>query len=108
MSSYPPPPPPPLGPTPGNWQQTNQAEHPDGTTILVLGILSLVVCGILGPFAWNMGNRATREMNANPGVVYRNRGNITAGRICGMIATILIIVGVAFFALIVLFASAGA
>lgn len=108
MSSYPPPPPPPLGPTPGNWQQTNQAEHPDGTTILVLGILSLVVCGILGPFAWNMGNRATREMNANPGVVYRNRGNITAGRICGMIATILIIVGVAFFALIALFAVAGA
>jgi hypothetical protein len=55
-----------------------------------------------------MGNRATREMNANPGVVYRNRGNVTAGRICGMIATILIIVGVAFFALIVLFAAAGA
>jgi uncharacterized membrane protein YjgN (DUF898 family) len=108
MSTNPPPPPPPLGPTPGNWQQTSQAEHPDGTTILVLGILSLVVCGILGPFAWNMGNRATREMNANPGVVYRNRGNVTAGRICGMIATILIIVGVAFFALIVLFAAAGA
>jgi hypothetical protein len=108
MSSYPSPPPPPLGPTPGNWQQPNQIEHPDGTTILVLGILSLVVCGILGPFAWNMGNKAMREMDANPGVVYRNRGNITAGRICGMIATILIIVGVAFFALVVLFASAGA
>jgi phosphotransferase system glucose/maltose/N-acetylglucosamine-specific IIC component len=108
MSSYTPPPPPPLGPTPGNWQQTNQAEHPDGTTILVLGILSIVVCGLLGPFAWNMGNKTLREIDANPSVVYRNRGNVAAGRICGMIATILIIVGVAFFALIVLFASAGA
>ena len=108
MSTNPPPPPPPLGPTPGNWQQTSQVEHPDGTTILVLGILSLVVCGILGPFAWNMGNKALREMNANPGVVYRNRGNVTAGRICGMIASILMIVGVAFFALIALFAVAGA
>jgi hypothetical protein len=108
MSSYPPPPPPPLGPTPGNWQSTPGVEHPDGTTILVLGILSLVVCGIIGPFAWNMGNKALREMNANPGVVYRNRGNVTAGRICGMIASILMIVGVAFFALIALFAVAGA
>jgi hypothetical protein len=108
MSTNPPPPPPPLGPTPGNWQQTSQVEHPDGTTILVLGILSLVVCGILGPFAWNMGNKALREMNANPGVVYRNRGNVTAGRICGMVASILMIVGVAFFALIALFAVAGA
>ena len=108
MSTNPPPPPPPLGPTPGNWQQTSQVEHPDGTTILVLGILSLVVCGVLGPFAWNMGNKALREMNANPGVVYRNRGNVTAGRICGMVASILMIVGVAFFALIALFAVAGA
>ena len=108
MSTNPPPPPPPLGPTPGSWQQPNQIEHPDGTTILVLGILSLVVCGILGPFAWNMGNKALREMNANPGVVYRNRGNVTAGRICGMVASILMIVGVAFFALIALFAVAGA
>jgi hypothetical protein len=108
MSTNPPPPPPPLGPTPGNWQQTSQAEHPDGTTILVLGILSLVVCGILGPFAWNMGNKALREMNANPGVVYRNRGNVTAGRICGMVASILVIALVALFALIALFRVAGA
>ena len=41
-------------------------QHPQGTTILVLGILSLVVCGILGPFAWSMGNKALREINADP------------------------------------------
>lgn len=97
MSTNPPPPPPPLGPTPGNWQQTSQVEHPDGTTILVLGILSLVVCGILGPFAWNMGNKALREMNANPGVVYRNRGNVTAGRLCGMIGCAMLVLQVLLF-----------
>jgi hypothetical protein len=69
-------------------------EHPAGTTVLVLGILSLVICGLLGPFAWVKGNNAKREMDAQPGVQWTNRGSITAGRICGMIATILLIVGV--------------
>jgi hypothetical protein len=55
-----------------------------------------------------MGNKALREMNANPGVVYRNRGNVTAGRICGMVASILVIALVALFALIALFRVAGA
>lgn len=62
-------------------------EHPKGTTILVLGILSLVVCGVLGPIAWVMGNRAVREMDSTPGVAWSNRGNVTAGRICGMIGS---------------------
>ncbi|HEY3482639.1 MAG TPA: hypothetical protein VGL02_27450 [Streptomyces sp.] len=48
--SYPPGPPgPPYGygyPPPGYG-----VEHPQGTTVLVLGILSLVICGVLGPFA---------------------------------------------------------
>lgn len=75
-------------------------EHPQGTTILVLGILSLVVCGVLGPFAWSMGNRALREIDANPSVQYTNRGNVTAGRICGMISSIILILGVLFFGLV--------
>ena len=63
----------------------------------MLGILSLVVCGLLGPFAWNMGNKALREIDANPGVVYRNRGNITAGRLCGMIGCALLVLQVLLF-----------
>ena len=72
-------------------------EHPQGTTILVLGILSIVVCGVLGPVAWNMGNKALREIDADPGVVYRNRGNVTAGRICGMIGCALMVLQVLLF-----------
>ena len=64
---------------------------------MVLGILSLVVCGLLGPFAWNMGNKTLREIDANPSVVYSNRGNITAGRICGMIGCALMVLQVLLF-----------
>jgi len=89
------PPPPPPGAAPYGYRPT--VEHPNGTTILVLGILSLVVCGLLGPVAWSMGNNAVREMNANQAVEYRNRGNVTAGRVCGIIGSVLLAIQVLFF-----------
>jgi uncharacterized BrkB/YihY/UPF0761 family membrane protein len=98
--TYQPPPPsvPPYGPEQpygyGYPPPGNGVEHPQGTTVLVLGILSLVVCGILGPFAWSMGNKALREIDAAPPGYFRNRGNVSAGRICGIVATILLIVAV--------------
>jgi hypothetical protein len=94
------PPPPP----PGDYYGSSGGavrEHPAGTTVLVLGILSLVICGLLGPIAWVKGNNAKREMDSQPGVQWSNRGSITAGRICGMIASILLIVGVVVFVLLV-------
>lgn len=68
-------------------------DHPQGTIILILGILSLVCIQLLGPVAWIMGNRAIREIDANPGA-YTNRGTVNAGRICGIIGTALLVVGV--------------
>jgi hypothetical protein len=75
--------------------------HPQGTTILVLGILSLVICGLLGPVAWVMGNNAIAEIDRNPSA-YSNRGSVQAGRICGIVATVLLVV----FVLIAIIASA--
>jgi hypothetical protein len=95
MSSPPPPPPPPGNnpPPPGYspyGQQGMAQNHPKGTTILVLGILSLIICGIiLGPIAWIMGNSAMGEINASPQVNWTNRGSVNAGRICGIIGTCL-------------------
>ncbi|WP_246266654.1 DUF4190 domain-containing protein [Nonomuraea typhae] len=77
--------------------------HPQGTTILVLGILSLALCQILGPVAWIMGNKTLREIDTS-GYYYENRGQVNAGKICGMIATILMIVVVVVYALIIGFA----
>jgi len=58
-----------------------------------MGILSLVICGLLGPVAWNMGNKALREIDGQPGR-FSNRGQVQAGRICGMIASCFLILAV--------------
>jgi hypothetical protein len=64
--------------------------------ILVLGILALFtgLGWILGPMAWIMGNNDLREMRAGR-MDPEGESNTNAGRICGMIATILHIVGLA-------------
>ena len=98
MSNVPPPPPPGYG-APG--YPINQREHPSGTTVLVLGILGLVVCTILSPIAWAKGNAAKKEIDAHPEIYWTNKGNITAGRICGIIGTCLLIFAVAVIVLIV-------
>ncbi len=77
-------------------------EHPKGTTVMVLGILSLVslaVCGlglVMGPIAWAMGSSALKEIDANPGM-FTNRGSVSAGRICGIISTVILVIGVVMF-----------
>ncbi|GAB3741928.1 DUF4190 domain-containing protein [Microlunatus parietis] len=68
-------------------------EHPQGTTILVLGIVGFFVfpCGIV---AWYLGHKAMREIQAG-GVRYGNESNVNIGKILGMVTTILGMVGVA-------------
>lgn len=68
-------------------------EHPQGTTVLILGILGFVVCGFLGVAAFFMGNRVIKEIDANPGR-YSNRGSVQVGRILGGIVTVLMILGI--------------
>lgn len=74
---------------PGGGYGPPQVEHPQGTVVLVLGILAIVACQILGPFAWVMGNRAMKEIDATPGR-YSNRGLVNAGRICGIVGSVLL------------------
>jgi hypothetical protein len=64
-----------------------QVEHPQGTTVLILGVLSLVACQILGPFAWSMGNKALEEIDRDP-LRYSNRSNVNLGRILGIVGTV--------------------
>lgn len=97
--SYPPPPPsgppgtPPGPPPPGYGMPGPPPNHPQSTTILVLGICGLVVCGLLAPVAWIMGNKAIAEIDASGGAI-DGRGTVNAGRICGMIGTALMALGV--------------
>jgi protein-S-isoprenylcysteine O-methyltransferase Ste14 len=71
-------------------------EHPQGTLILVLGILGFVVAGICAPFAWYLGSKALREIRTS-GLVYSNVQHIIVGRVLGMVMTILAIVALVFF-----------
>lgn len=80
-------------PPPGYQAYDNQPgaprPYPRGTLILVLGILSFFICGIiLGVVAFVMGNNAIKEIDRNP-TAYTNRGVVNAGRICGAIGAAL-------------------
>ena len=76
-------------------------EHPQGTTILVLGILSVVLCQILGPFAWVMGRRALSEIDAS-GRSYTNRTMVQAGMICGIVGTVFLALGLVWLVFILI------
>jgi hypothetical protein len=73
--------------------------HPSATTALVLsliGLAGILFCGgitlVLSPFAWRIGAKAVREIDANPGV-YGGRDQANAGRIMGIIGTVLLVLG---------------
>jgi hypothetical protein len=84
---------------PGGYQVPPQ--HPRATLALVLGILSLLVCGVLGPFAWSIGSTAVKEIDAAPGT-WSGRETANAGRIIGIVATVLLVLSVVLFVVVVL------
>ena len=59
-----------------------------GGTILALGILSIVFCPLFGPFAWVMGSGDLGRMNQGL-LDPTGRGATEAGRLCGIIGTLL-------------------
>ena len=76
--------------------------HPQSTMILIFGILSLVGISILGPFAWYMGNKALKEIDANP-AAYSDRNNVNIGKILGMIGSILLALGIVAIVVYIIF-----
>lgn len=90
----------PIGPQP-SMQQPLRPHR--GGIILALGILGLVCCFICGIIAWVMGNNDLKEMAAGR-MDPSGQGMTQAGRICGMISVILLIIG---FVIGLLFMSLG-
>jgi hypothetical protein len=78
-----------------------------GTLILVLGILSLVGCGIFtGIPAWIMGNADLKEIRS--GAMDKEGEQLTnIGRILGMVSTILTVVVMCIYGIIFAIAAAG-
>lgn len=75
-------------------------EASQATTILVLGIIGIVLCQFLGPVAWIMGNNELQAIDAGRRAP-ENRGTANAGRILGIISTVLLALGI--LAIILLF-----
>ena len=67
-------------------------EHPQGTVILVLGIVGIFTA-ICAPIAWVLGSKAKKEI-ASSGVHYSNEQNINIGRILGMVFSIIYAVSI--------------
>jgi len=89
--------PPPAYPTP--YPGYRVPDHPRATTVLVLGIVAVVggmTCYLpllLGPFAWAMGRSAVREIDADPQRL-GGRGQAMAGYVLGVVATVLMLLGI--------------
>ena len=64
-------------------------EHPQGTLILIFGILGIFIT-IFAPIAWYLGNKARREIAAS-GASYANESQINTGRMLGKVFTIIYI-----------------
>jgi hypothetical protein len=62
-----------------------------GVLVLVFGILGLVCCVIFGIIAWVMGSSDLREIDAGR-MDPAGRGLTQAGKICGIISVVLLIV----------------
>lgn len=65
----------------------------NGSLILVFGILGVTILHILAPFAWVMGNQAMATLDRY-GDPTAQRSSVNAGRICGIIGTVFLGLGV--------------
>lgn len=96
-------------PQPGQFPST--PSHPQANTALIWGIVALgggFVCGLpmlAGPYAWYLGSRVRREIDTANGQL-GGRSEANAGMILGIVATVLLALGV--LAFIAVFAIAAA
>lgn len=91
--SPPPPPPPPYG-QPGYGYVPPPPTPSDANTALILGIVSVVLCGAFtGIPAIVIGRRAMREIDDSQGAL-GGRSNAQAGFVLGIVGTVLMTLGV--------------
>jgi uncharacterized protein DUF4190 len=73
---------------PGPYRDDSQA-----TTALVLGIVGLVVCELVAPFALVIGRNSMRRIDQSGGQL-GGRGKAQAGFVMGLIGTVLLAIGI--------------
>lgn len=86
---------PPYGqPVPYGQPPRPQLSHHNASTALILGLLA-IPGGLLflGPFAWSMGAKAVREIDAQPGR-WSGRDMAMGGKVLGIISTVVLVLAV--------------
>jgi hypothetical protein len=90
------PPPPPLSTSPPfSAGIASKKASGRAVTSLVLGILGLTCCGIMAPIAWILGSMELKDIGSGLSSS-AGKGYATAGKILGIIGTILIILSMVF------------
>lgn len=92
----------------GFWPGAAPPDHPQATTVLILGAVGLIACQFLGPVAWVMGSRVKREITASGGTM-GGMQQAQIGWILGIVASsllILAVLGFLFFFVIAIIATA--
>lgn len=99
----------PYAPQPPMGFPVAKPDHPQATLALVLGIVGLAgglaTCGLLfltSPFAWVVGRRAVREIEASGGQL-GGEGSARAGFVTGVIGSILLVLALIAVALYIAF-----
>ncbi|WP_231123581.1 DUF4190 domain-containing protein [Nocardioides sambongensis] len=70
-------------------------DHPEASKILILGILGFALCQVLSPFAWIMGNRVKKEIEASGGR-WGGQQYVTVGWILGIVGSVILLLGLLF------------
>lgn len=82
-------------------------DHPRATVALILGILGIVACSVVAPFALVIGRRSVKEIDASGGRL-GGRGMAQAGFILGVIGTVILALSLIGVVVLVIVAAANA
>ncbi len=82
-----------LAPWQGGYGPPVGLDHPKASLSLVLGIIGLVACQVVSPFAWAMGRQTVAEIDASGGRL-GGRTSAQAGYVLGIVGTALLAIAV--------------
>lgn len=102
MSSIPPAPPP---VPPGGFPANQYPESSNALLALILSIANFVVCPVLAPIAWVIASKELSAIEAGRRDPTK-RDQANAGRILGIIGTVLLALGVVFLFFVIVIAVA--
>lgn len=88
-------------PSPQQWGYA-YAEKSQAATALTLGLVGLVFCAIAAPFAWSIGNKELEAIDAGRRDPSK-RDLANAGKILGIIGTVLFAASMVFLVVFVIF-----